>query len=50
MTQEFFKFKYISKHADLKIRGNINRRVCAPYALDKARQFGFDQAFLEACL
>jgi len=21
-----------------------------PYTLDKARQFGFDQAFLEACL
>jgi pilus assembly protein CpaF len=50
VTQELFKFEYISEDADGKIHGEYKLSGLRPYALDKARQFGFDQAFLEACL
>ena len=50
VTQELFKFEYISEDADGKIQGEYRSMGLRPYTLDKARQFGFDQAFLEACL
>jgi len=50
MTQELFKFEYISEDGDGKIHGEYKSSGLRPYTLDKARQFGFDQAFLEACL
>jgi pilus assembly protein CpaF len=50
VTQELFKFEYISEDADGKIHGEYKSSGLRPYTLDKARQFGFDQAFLEACL
>ena len=36
--------------ADGKIIGEYRSMGLRPYTLEKARQFGFDQAFLEACL
>jgi pilus assembly protein CpaF len=50
VTQELFKFEYVSEDADGKIQGEYRSMGLRPYSLDKARQFGFDQAFLEACL
>ena len=50
VTQELFKFEYLSESADGKIIGEYRAMGLRPYTLDKARMFGFDQAFLEACL
>ena len=50
VTQELFKFEYQSESADGKIIGEYRAMGLRPYTLEKARQFGFDQAFLEACL
>ncbi|WP_425230526.1 CpaF family protein [Sphingomonas sp.] len=50
VTQELFKFEYLDESADGKIVGEYRAMGLRPYTLDKARQFGFDQAFLEACL
>ena len=50
VTQELFKFEYLEESADGKIIGEYRSLGLRPYTLDKARQFGFDQAFLEACL
>lgn len=50
VTQELFKFEYLDESADGKIIGEYRSMGLRPYTLDKARQFGFDQAFLEACL
>jgi pilus assembly protein CpaF len=50
VTQELFKYEYISEDADGKIIGEYRAMGLRPYTLDKARQFGFDQPFLEACL
>jgi len=50
VTQELFKFEYLDESADGKIIGEYRSMGMRPYTLDKARQFGFDQAFLEACL
>jgi len=50
VTQELFKFEYVSEDAEGKIQGEYRSMGLRPYTLDKARQFGFDQAFLEACL
>jgi pilus assembly protein CpaF len=50
VTQELFKYEYISEDADGKIVGEYRSLGLRPYTLDKARQFGFDQPFLEACL
>ena len=41
VTQELFKFEYLGEYRSSGLR---------PYTLEKARQFGFDQAYLEACL
>ena len=50
VTQELFKFDYLDEGADGQIVGSFTSSGLRPYTLDKARQFGFDQAFLEACL
>lgn len=50
VTQELFKFEYITEDSDGRIQGEYKSSGLRPYTLDKARQFGFDQAFLEACL
>ncbi|WCT71832.1 CpaF family protein [Sphingomonas naphthae] len=50
VTQELFKFDYLDEGADGRIAGDYNSSGLRPYTLEKARQFGFDQAYLEACL
>ena len=50
VTQELFKFDYQDEGADGRIAGNFVSSGLRPYTLEKARQFGFDQAYLEACL
>ena len=50
VTQELFKFEYLDESADGKIIGEYRAMGLRPYTLDKAKQFGFDQAYLEACL
>ncbi len=50
VTQELFKFEYLDEDADGKIIGEYRSMGLRPYALEKARSFGFDQALLEACL
>ncbi|VWX58578.1 CpaF family protein [Sphingorhabdus sp. 109] len=50
VTQELFKYQYIDEDADGKIIGEYQSSGLRPYTLDKARQYGFDQPFLEACL
>ena len=50
VTQELFKFEYHDEDDSGKIVGEYRSMGLRPYTLDKARQFGFDQPFLEACL
>ena len=50
VTQELFKFEYLDETADGKILGEYRSMGLRPYTLDKAKQFGFDQPYLEACL
>ncbi|SNS10677.1 pilus assembly protein CpaF [Sphingomonas laterariae] len=50
VTQELFKFEYLDESADGKIMGEYRSMGLRPYTLDKAKQFGFDQPFLESCL
>ncbi|HBM71536.1 MAG TPA: flagellar protein FlaI, partial [Erythrobacter sp.] len=50
VTQELFKFEYLEESEDGKIMGEYRSSGLRPYTLEKARQFGFDQAYLEACL
>ena len=50
VTQELFKFEYMDESADGKILGEYRSMGLRPYTLDKAKQYGFDQALLEACL
>ena len=50
VTQELFKFEYLDENDDGKIIGEFRPSGLRPYTLEKARQFGFDQAYLEACL
>jgi len=50
VTQELFKFEYLEEDADGRIVGEYRSMGLRPYTLDKARQFGFDQALLDACL
>jgi len=50
VTQELFNFEYLAESDDGKIIGEFRASGLRPYTLEKARQFGFDQAFLEACL
>jgi len=50
VTQELFKFEYLSEDAEGKIIGEYRSSGLRPYTLEKARSFGFDQPLLEACL
>jgi len=50
VTQELFKFEYLDEDANGKIIGEYRAMGLRPYTLEKAKAFGFDQAFLEACL
>ncbi len=50
VTQELFKFEYLDESADGKIMGEYRSMGLRPYTLDKAKQYGFDQPYLEACL
>ena len=50
VTQELFKFEYLDETADGKIIGEYRAMGLRPYTLEKAKQFGFDQPYLEACL
>jgi pilus assembly protein CpaF len=50
VTQELFKFEYLDESPDGKIIGEYRSMGLRPYTLDKAKQFGFDQPYLEACL
>ncbi|WP_310467704.1 CpaF family protein [Sphingomonas sp.] len=50
VTQELFKFEYLDETSDGKILGEYRSMGLRPYTLDKAKQFGFDQPYLEACL
>ncbi|NJC06577.1 pilus assembly protein CpaF [Sphingomonas kaistensis] len=50
VTQELFKFEYLDESADGKIIGEYRSMGLRPYTLDKAKQYGFDQPYLEACL
>ena len=50
VTQELFKYEYISEDADGKIIGEYRSMGLRPYTLDKAKQYGFDQPYLESCL
>ncbi|NJR79970.1 CpaF family protein [Sphingomonas corticis] len=50
VTQELFKFEYLDESADGKIIGEYRSMGLRPYTLDKAKQYGFDSAYLEACL
>jgi len=50
VTQELFKFEYLDESSDGKIIGEYRAMGLRPYTLEKARQFGFDQPYLESCL
>ena len=50
VTQELFKFEYLDETAEGKILGEYRSMGLRPYSLEKAKQYGFDQPYLEACL
>jgi pilus assembly protein CpaF len=50
VTQELFRFEYLDESSDGKIIGEYRSMGLRPYTLEKAKQFGFDQPYLEACL
>jgi pilus assembly protein CpaF len=50
VTQELFKFEYLDETSDGKIIGEYRSMGLRPYSLEKAKQYGFDQPYLEACL
>jgi pilus assembly protein CpaF len=50
VTQELFKFEYLDETPDGKIIGEFRSMGLRPYSLEKAKLFGFDQPYLEACL
>ncbi len=50
VTQELFKFEYLSEDANGKIVGEYRSMGLRPYTLDKAKQYGFDAPLLESCL
>jgi pilus assembly protein CpaF len=50
VTQELFKFEYLEEDANGKIIGEYRAMGLRPYTLDKAKQFGFESPYLEACL
>ncbi|RVQ65476.1 CpaF family protein [Croceicoccus ponticola] len=50
VTQELFSYEYLDEGDDGKIIGEHRPSGLRPYTLEKARQFGFDKAYLQACL
>jgi pilus assembly protein CpaF len=50
VTQELFKFEYLDETPEGKIIGEYRCMGLRPYTLEKAKMFGFDQPYLEACL
>jgi len=50
VTQELFRFEYLDESSDGKIIGEYRSMGLRPYTLEKAKQYGFDQPYLEACL
>ena len=50
VTQELFKFEYLDEDSDGKIIGEFRPSGLRPYTLEKAKQYGFDQPYLESCL
>ena len=50
ITQELFRFDFLHEGEDGKIVGEYRTAALRPYTLEKARHFGFDGAYLEACL
>ena len=50
VTQDLFKFNYLDEDTDGNIMGEYASSGLRPYTLEKAKQFGFDQPYLEACL
>ena len=50
VTPERFNCEYLDESEDGKILGEFRSSGLRPYTLEKARMFGFDQAYLEACL
>jgi pilus assembly protein CpaF len=50
VTQELFKFHYKDEGEDGKIIGEYRSMGLRPHTVEKARAFGFDKPYLEACL
>ena len=50
VTQELFRFDFVEETEDGKIIGEYRSSGLRPYTLEKARHFGFDATYLEACL
>jgi pilus assembly protein CpaF len=50
VSQVMFKFEYLDVVSVGKIHGEYRAMGLRPYTLDKAKQFGFDQPYLESCL
>jgi pilus assembly protein CpaF len=50
VTQELFKFQYLDESADGKIIGEYQSMGLRPDTFGKAKQYGFDQPYLESCL
>ncbi|WP_144095367.1 CpaF family protein [Croceicoccus sediminis] len=50
VTQELFTYEYLDEGEDGKIIGEHRPSGLRPYTLEKARQFGFDKAYLQSCL
>ena len=50
ITQELFRFDFLEEGEDGRIIGEYRTSGLRPYTLEKARHFGFDSAYLEACL
>lgn len=50
VTQDLFTFEYLDETPEGKIIGEYKAQGLRPYTLDKAKQFGFDKALLDACL
>jgi len=50
VTQELFRFEFVEETEDGKIIGEYRSAGLRPYTLEKARHFGFDVTYLEACL
>lgn len=50
VTQDLFTFDYLDEADDGRIIGEYRPHGLRPYTLEKAKQFGLEQALLDACL